>query len=405
MIQAISKRLEVELESHPALPGGHEMMGRIAKASPRLKVRIAGALYLFSLLTAAFGELSLHGGLRIAAGLIGVSGMVAMTLLLYDIFRAVNRGLSMLAAFFSLVGLTFEALRSQPRGMNVAIVFAGLYCLLIAHLIFRSTFLPRILGAPMAIAGVGWLTFVSMPLANHLSPYNVASGVLGEVSVMLWLLVMGVNVQRWNEQERITEASPRPRARVSGVVYLFYFLTAVSAEVLVGHGRPVAYDAVNLVGYAFYIGVTLLFFYMFRPVNKSLSLVAAFFSLTGCANDLLNLVNLAPYKISSLLFFGPYCILIGYLIFRSTFLPRILGVLMASAGVGWLIFLSPIANHLSTYLKILGFLAEASLMLWLIVKGVNVQRWKEQAQRSGSNDERPGVVALLIDAPTERMHG
>jgi hypothetical protein len=177
--------------------------------------------------------------------------------------------------------------------------------------------------------------------------------------------------------ERIAEALPHHRARITGVVYLLYFLTAVSAEVFVG--RLVVYDAVNLIAYAFYVSVTLLFYDMFKPVNRSLSLVAAFFSLAGCANDLLGLFNLAPYKISSLLFFGPYCILIGYLIFRSIFLPRILGVLMATAGVGWLIFLSPLENYLSTYLKVLGFLAELSLCMWLIVKGVNVQRWKEQA--------------------------
>jgi hypothetical protein len=172
---------------------------------------------------------------------------------------------------------------------------------------------------------------------------------------------------------------PRAMARITGVVYLLYFLTAVSAEVFIGRGRPVAFDAVNLMAYAFYIAVTLLFYSMFKPVNGSLSLLAAVFSLVGCANDVLNLFHLAPYRINSLTFFGPYCLLIGYLIFRSTFLPRILGVLMAFAGLGWLIFLSPLASPLSAYLKILGFLAEASLMLWLIVKGVNVKRWKEQA--------------------------
>ena len=52
---------------------------------------------------------------------------------------------------------------------------------------------------------------------------------------------------------------------------------------------------------------------------------------------------------------------------------------MMFAGVGWLIFLSPLANRLSTYLKVLGFIAELSLCLWLLVMGVNVQRWKEQA--------------------------
>ncbi len=179
--------------------------------------------------------------------------------------------------------------------------------------------------------------------------------------------------------ERVAETWPWPGARITGVVYLLYFLTAVSAEVFVGQARLVAYDALNLIAYAFYIAVTLLFYQMFKPVNRSLSLLAALFSLLGCATDVLGLFNLAPFKISSLVFFGPYCLLIGYLIFRSTFLPRILGVLMALAGLGWLVFLAPLANSLSTYLKVLGGGAEASLMLWLIMKGVNVQRWKEQA--------------------------
>ena len=186
--------------------------------------------------------------------------------------------------------------------------------------------------------------------------------------------------------EQIAEASPHPRARITGAVYLLYFLTAVFGEVFIGRGRLVVYDAVNLIAHAFYIAVTLLFYYMFKPVNRSLSLLAAFVSLLGCANDVLGLFNLAPYKISSLVFFGPYCLLLGYLIFRSTFLPRILGVLMALAGLGWLIFLSPLANHLSTYLKVLGFLAEASLMLWLLVFGVNDQRWKKQAGVARSSD-------------------
>ena len=106
----------------------------------------------------------------------------------------------MLAASFNFVGLTFEALRWQPRGVNIAIVFVGFYCLLFAYLIFRSTFLPRILGALMAIGALGWLTYLSLPLVNYLSPYNLALGILGQGSVMLWLLVMGVNEQRWKEQ-------------------------------------------------------------------------------------------------------------------------------------------------------------------------------------------------------------
>ncbi|HUJ82727.1 MAG TPA: DUF4386 domain-containing protein [Candidatus Acidoferrales bacterium] len=187
------------------------MTQSIAEASPRFKAPIAGALYLLSVLTAAFTELFVHGRLNIAGGLLAVSVMVVATLLVYEIFKPVNKGLSLLAAFFSLVGLTFEALRLQPHGVNIAIVFAGFYYLLIGYLIFRSAFLPRILGALIAIAGLGWLTYLSTPLANHLSPYNLAVGLLGEASVFLWLLVMGVNVQRWKAQA--SEAAERRTTR------------------------------------------------------------------------------------------------------------------------------------------------------------------------------------------------
>jgi hypothetical protein len=176
------------------------LMEPIVRASPRFKARIAGVLYLLSVLTAAFSELFARGRLNIAGGLIAVAVMVAVTLLLYDIFKPVNKSLSLLAAFFGLVGLTFEATRFQPRGVNLAIVFAGFYCLLIGYLIFRSTFLPRILGGLMVIGGLGWLTYLSNPLVNYLSPYNLALALLAEASVFLWLVIMGVNVQRWKEE-------------------------------------------------------------------------------------------------------------------------------------------------------------------------------------------------------------
>jgi hypothetical protein len=163
------------------------------------KARVAGALYLLSFLTAAFTELFARGRLNLIGGLIAVLGMVVVTLFLYDVFKPVNRGLSLLAAFFGLVGLIFEALRWQPRGLNVAIVFAGFYCLIIGYLVFRATFLPRVLGALMTLAGLAWLTWLSNSLVKHLSPYNLAAGALAELSVFLWLLVMGLNAQKWSE--------------------------------------------------------------------------------------------------------------------------------------------------------------------------------------------------------------
>ncbi len=179
-------------------------MKRIAEASPCLKARIAGALFLLLLLTAACTEFFFHGRLSfaadLAAGIIEVSCMIAVTLLFYDIFKPVDRGLSLLAASMNFVGLALEVLQFLPKGMNIGLAFHGFYWILIGYLIFRSTFLPRICGALMAFAGLCWLAFLSPTLTNFLSPYNLALGLLGEASVSLWFLAMGVNVQRWREQ-------------------------------------------------------------------------------------------------------------------------------------------------------------------------------------------------------------
>jgi hypothetical protein len=178
--------------------------------------------------------------------------------------------------------------------------------------------------------------------------------------------------------EQIREALPRRKARITGIVYLLYFLTAILAQLLVSRKLITYGNVTNLIATGCYVVLTLLFYGMFKPVNKNLSLLAALFSLAGCVVMTLGVFH--PDSISPLLFFGPYCLLIGYLIFRSVFLPRILGVFMALAGLGWLAFLSPTLPHyLSLSIEGLGIFAEASLMLWLIVMGVNAQRWKEQA--------------------------
>ena len=82
--------------------------------------------------------------------------------------------------------------------------------------------------------------------------------------------------------------------------------------------------------------------------------------------------------------FGIYNILTGYLIIRSTFLPRLFGVWWAIAGVGYLInsfaiILAPdFAALLSPWILLPG-LADLVIPLWLLVVGVNVPRWQEQA--------------------------
>jgi hypothetical protein len=171
------------------------------------------------------------------------------------------------------------------------------------------------------------------------------------------------------------EGSLQVRARIAGV---FYLLTIVFGALALAfpNGRVPA----NLFATACYAAVTVLFYGMFTPVNKSLSLLAAFFGLVGCAVGALSAFDLAPLGINSLVFFGCYCLLIGTLIFKSTFLPRILGVLIGFGGLGWLTFASPsLAKSLFPYSMAPGILGESALTLWLLVMGVNVQRWNEQA--------------------------
>jgi hypothetical protein len=177
------------------------MTERIAAASPLFKARIAGVFYLLVFLTGGFA-LVVRGRLGSAAGLIAGACYIAVTLLFYGLFKPVNRNLSLLAAFISLVGIIIGPLSLFLLALShiSPLVFFGFYCLLIGYLIFRSTFLPRILGALMAFAGLGWLTFLSPPLANYLAPYNFIPGLLGEGVLTLWLLVMGVNGQRWKQQ-------------------------------------------------------------------------------------------------------------------------------------------------------------------------------------------------------------
>ena len=61
----------------------------------------------------------------------------------------------------------------------------------------------------MAFAGLGWLIFLSPPLAKQLSPYVVIPGIIGEGALTVWLLVAGVDVQRWKEQASAAGRSVR----------------------------------------------------------------------------------------------------------------------------------------------------------------------------------------------------
>src|SRR5215471_14649315 len=232
----------------------------------------------------------------------------------------------------------------------------------------------------------------------------------------------------------------KQKARIIGLVYLLFFLTSIlsvvclkglvvkndssaTANAIVAHERLFRLGiATGLIGTGFYVALVALFYMLFKPVNRSVSLVAAFFGLVGCAIQasgsvfqLFTLANLGDggtisvfssddlagravamlfLKLThqvgnvALVFFGVYCLLIGWLILRSTFLPRFLGVLMVLAGLGWLIFLyPPLAERLFAFIATVGVIAEALLMLWLLIAGVNTDRWREQAATSKTSSD------------------
>jgi hypothetical protein len=232
------------------------MADRIAGESPRFKARMTGVFYLITLLTGIFAQMFVSGRLVVngdaaatatnilanksffqlgfAVYLIEMACNVAITAFFYELLKPAGRSVSLLAAFLSLVGcgvktfgrvfyiapllvlggarylsvfsveqlqalsLLFLEVNEQAAGIGLA--FFGFYALLKGYLIVRSTFLPRILGVLSILAGVGWLSFLYPPLGYRLFPYIAALGLLGAVAQIVWLLVVGVNEQRWKEQ-------------------------------------------------------------------------------------------------------------------------------------------------------------------------------------------------------------
>ena len=235
--------------------------------------------------------------------------------------------------------------------------------------------------------------------------------------------------------EWTTETSPRTKARITGVFYLLTILTGLFAQGFVSGKLVVDGDAaatatnilthralfqlgfaVYLIEMACQIAVTALFYELLKPAGRSVSLLAAFLGLAGCviktfsrvffiaplfvlggahylstfSTEQLQALALLLLKVNdhgtgmALVFFGFYAPLTGYLIIRSTFLPRFLGWLGIFGGLGWLSFLyPPFAYRILPYILTLGLIGSAAKILWLLVFGVNEQRWKEQASAVG----------------------
>lgn len=174
--------------------------------------------------------------------------------------------------------------------------------------------------------------------------------------------------------------SAQKEARVAGVLYFLNMLTGIAAMVLLSRKMQAEGNAFNMVAAVLYTGVTLLLWHLFRRVNSWISALAAVFSLLGCW---LPSTRFMPTHMSNFVFFGVYCLLIALLIVRSRFMPRIVGVLMACAGICWLTTISASLTHtLAPFPMIVGLIGEGTLIFYLMFRRLDERGWQEQASKS-----------------------
>ena len=233
---------------------------------------------------------------------------------------------------------------------------------------------------------------------------------------------------------QITDISPRNAARIAGYGYLIIIILAIFAEFFVRSSLVVPGDAtatINnimanemqfrlgvcsyLIAAIFDVVVAVALYVLLKPVNKSLALLTAWFRLVhatifaAALNNLFNvlyLLNNADHLITlnsdqlhaqvmlflnafsykwliGLVFFGLHCFFLGFLILKSTYIPRFVGVLLIVASFGYLIdsfahfLMSNYADFEAVFLLIVAvpaIIAELALCLWLILKGAHLQQ-------------------------------
>jgi Domain of unknown function (DUF4386) len=237
--------------------------------------------------------------------------------------------------------------------------------------------------------------------------------------------------------DRPATASPQVYARVGGVLYLLVFglgFTLFAYPHVGASGDPAAtlrtisssepwlrvVSGAELINFVLDVPLALIFYVLLAPVDRNIALLAAFFRLAnaflGAAIGLSRLGVLllvahagqasafTPSQVQALaalslalhgygldicfVFFGIHCILLGWLLYRSGYFPKFLGVLLPIAGLIYLTdsFLDIVAPALSAKIPnavlIPGFVAELALCVWLLVRGVDVPIWEEKARRS-----------------------
>ena len=218
-------------------------------------------------------------------------------------------------------------------------------------------------------------------------------------------------------------------ARTAGVLLLVTIFAGFFGELYVP-SRIIAHEAARTaanitaheslfrLGFAAYlieaccdVALALLFYVLLKPVNKYLALLAAFFGLVSTATFALtqlvyfaalpmqrNLSAFTPDQVAALtqfsvkiyalgsgvfmVFYGIATLLRGYLMYRSTYFPRVVGGLLGVAGIAFIVKSFTLAlapAYASDYLLAPVMLATLSVTGWLLIKGVAIDKWHEIA--------------------------
>lgn len=234
---------------------------------------------------------------------------------------------------------------------------------------------------------------------------------------------------------KLREMSPSAYARFAGVLYLIITVAAIFAHMVIPEQFIVTGDAAataanitaneatfrlgtvgsELIILLSEIVLAVVLYVLLKPVSKTLSLVAAVSRLAMTTIHGLNLLNyyfvfqllhgadfataFSPEQVNALValfldahsigftigiaFLVPHVLILGYLIVQSGYFPKVLGYLFIAAGVGYLfdsMGLLLISSYTTTPGPIAAVIAiaEIAFPIWLLVKGVNMDRWQQR---------------------------
>ena len=237
------------------------MTTRTAEISPLVRARVAGSLYLFANLFAPFTLLYLPSRFivrgdaaatasnimaseslfrfGIVLNLITFIGQIFLVLALYQLLKVVNKNMAALMVIFSLAAvpiamlneliqlavlqllsgadyleifpteqlqaLAYLFLRLHSQGLNIAQIFWGLWLFPMGYLVFKSGFLPRIIGVLLIIACFGYVIQSFVAFFGYSVDLIFFTG-WGELALLFWLLIKGVNIEHWEKRAAESEA-------------------------------------------------------------------------------------------------------------------------------------------------------------------------------------------------------